>query len=192
MTRAVNDSDAVICTLGVRYRRSHPWGGIQGRPDVVPATVATLLAAVRATTQPRPCDIHVVLLSAFGAGESWPQLPGIARAVISSSALRVSYRALTQGEQLLRAGGQPHTIVRAVSLTDQPGTGRPVDATGLQLRGNPKVSREDVARLLLDLALDNISAEPHPVGPAGATRDRTTATIRVAAPLPRAREAAPR
>lgn len=148
MGRAIDGSTAVVCAVGVRYRKRHPWGGIQGRADVVPTAVRTLLAV--SGQGPAP---HVVLLSAFGAGESWGRLPLIARAVISSSALKTSYAGLTQGEDLLRTGHLPHAVVRAVTLTDAPGTGRSVDATGRTLRGNPNVARADVARLLLDTAL---------------------------------------
>lgn len=148
---AVADSAAVIVAAGIRYRGHHPWSGVAGRPDVVPAAVRAVLATGRAgdaTAGPR-----VVLLSALGAGESWASLPAVVRWVISTSALRTSYAGLTEGERLLRASGQAHTIVRAVTLTDGPATGRDLDATGRRLRGNPKVSRADVARLLLDTAL---------------------------------------
>jgi uncharacterized protein YbjT (DUF2867 family) len=149
IARAVAGSRAVVSTVGVRYRKRHPWGGIAGRPDVVPATVRTLLEALHDNAGETPL---VVLLSAFGAGESWQQLPGIARVIISSSALKTSYAGLTRAEELLAASTVPHIVVRSVTMTDGPATGRPVDATGELLRGNPRVSRTDVAALLVDAA----------------------------------------
>jgi uncharacterized protein YbjT (DUF2867 family) len=148
VAEALDGSAAVILALGLRYRRRHPWGGIDGRTDVVPAAVTSVLeAAGHAQTRPA-----VVLLSAFGAGDSWAKLPWIFRAIVSSSALRISYAGLSRAEELLLASGVRHTVVRAVSMTDAPASGRSADATGLALRGNPKVSRTDVAALLVDAA----------------------------------------
>lgn len=138
---------AVVVAVGVRYRGGNPWRGIDGPVDVVPTTIRSVLAA-------SPDTLPVVLLSAFGAGESWDQLPWIARAVIRSSALAVSYRGLTAAEDLLGDSGRPHVTVRSVTMVDGPATGGSADATGTRLRGNPKVTRGDVARLLAVQALD--------------------------------------
>ncbi|BCJ73796.1 NADH-flavin reductase [Catellatospora sp. IY07-71] len=135
---------AVIVAVGVRYRRRHPWSGIEGRPDVAPAAVRTALAAA-------PAGTRFVLLSAFGVGDSWRRLPAPVRAVLATSSLRVAYRELAVAERLVAAATPPGVVVRAVTLTDGPATGR-ADATGRPLRGNPKVSRADVAGLLLDTA----------------------------------------
>lgn len=144
--RAVAGSTACVIAAGVRYRGRHPWGGVAGRPDVVPAAVRTLVEVAEP-------GVHAVLLSAFGVGESWRRLPGVVRLVISTSARRVSYAGLAEAEELLGRSALPHTAVRAVTLTDAPATGGPVDATGRRWRGNPKVSRADLARLLVDTAL---------------------------------------
>lgn len=141
MREALFDAAAVVIAAGVRYRWDLPWAGVRGRADVVPAAVQS----VRATG----FRGRVVLLSAFGVGDSWAQLPGAARAVISSSALRTGFAQLGRGEDLVRASGRPASLVRAVTLTDRPGTGEDADATGRALRGNPRVSRDDVATLLL-------------------------------------------
>lgn len=146
MARATDGCSAVIVAVGVRYRHGNPWRGIDGPDDVVPTALASLLEV----TGP---DVRVVMLSAFGAGQSWGQLPWIARTVISTSALKRSYAGLTRGEELLAASGRRHDVVRAVTLSDAPATGASVDATGVQLRGNPSVPRTDVAALLLDLAV---------------------------------------
>ncbi len=147
---AVAGSAAVISTVGVRYRGRHPWSGIEGRADVAPAAVRSVIDALAVSGD---VGVPVVLLSAFGAGDSWRSLPAVVRAVIWTSALRTSYRALGEAEDLLRSSGRPHTVVRAVTLTDAAGTGGRVDVAPESLRGNPKVAREDVARLLLDVAL---------------------------------------
>ncbi|MDI1463309.1 SDR family oxidoreductase [Catellatospora sp. KI3] len=141
--------DAVVVCAGLRYRRGHPWSGVAGRSDVVPAAVRALLPAV-------PPSTRLVLLSAVGVGESWQRLPWIARAVIGTSSLRTAYRQLGAAERLLAGVPNPVTVVRAVTLTDGPGSGRTVNATGRPLRGNPTVPRADVAALLLDC-----SAEAH-------------------------------
>lgn len=156
VSAAVRGSSAVIMTAGLRYRGKHPWSGVAGRNDVVPTAVRAVLDAVSDlqsdATGPATTEPHLVLLSAVGAGDSWSSLPAVVRAVISTSALKVSYAGLTEGEQLLRTSGRRHTVVRAVTLTDAPASGGDVDATDRRLRGNPKVSRADLARLLTDVA----------------------------------------
>jgi uncharacterized protein YbjT (DUF2867 family) len=142
---AVAGSSAVIVAAGVRYRGRHPWSGIAGRPDVAPAAVRGVLSVVAP-------DQRVVLLSALGVGDSWPTLPAVVRWIISTSALRTGYAGLGEAEGVLHASGHPHTVVRAVTLTDGPATGRDTDGTNRPLRGNPKIARADVARLLLDVA----------------------------------------
>lgn len=152
MRAAVSGSQAIVVAVGVRYRGRHPWSGISGRPDVAPTAVRSLLAAGEPWQR-------VVLLSAFGAGDSWRALPAVVRAVISTSALKISYSGLTQAEQLVRSTGWRATVARAVTLTDGPATGRRVQTDDRAVRGNPKVSRADVARLLLDLALADDAPE---------------------------------
>ncbi|MEV4199312.1 NAD(P)-dependent oxidoreductase [Micromonospora globbae] len=146
MRTALAGADAAIVTVGVRYRRNHPWGGVDGRHDVVPAAIRTLLTVADS-------DTYVVLLSAFGVRESWRHLPLIAKMIIRTSSLSVGYAGLAEAEDLLDGSNQPHALVRAVTLTDGPATGGPVDASGRQLRGNPRVSRADLAVFLVDTAL---------------------------------------
>jgi uncharacterized protein YbjT (DUF2867 family) len=146
MRTALEGSSAVVSAVGVRYRGGNPFRGLEGPADVVPAAVAGVLAAASGT--PR-----LVLLSAFGVGDSRPALPAVFRLVVRLSALRHAYDNLDLAERLATSGRLPVTVVRAVTLTDAPGTGHPADATGRPLRGNPKVSREDVADLLLTAAL---------------------------------------
>ncbi|MBI4943451.1 MAG: SDR family oxidoreductase [Actinobacteria bacterium] len=148
MRAALDGSTAVVSAVGVRYRAGNPFKGLDGPADVVPTAVSAVLAA--AAGAPR-----LVLLSAFGAGDSRPALPAVFRLVVRLSALRHSYENLDRAERLALAGHLPVTVVRAVTLTDAPGTGRSADATGRALRGNPKVAREDVADLLLATALSD-------------------------------------
>jgi len=146
MRMALAGADGAIVAVGLRYRRNHPWGGVDGRHDVVPAAIRTLLEVADPST-------FVVLLSAFGVRDSWQQLPVIAKMIIRSSSLRIGYAGLAEAEELLAGSAQPHALVRAVTLTDAPATGGPVDASGRQLRGNPKLSRADLAVFLVDTAL---------------------------------------
>ena len=150
--KVVESCDAVVVAVGVRYRGGNPWRGLDGPADVVPTAVGTLIAAA-------PAQTPIVLLSAFGAGSSWQQLPWIARAVIGTSALKQSYAGLGHAEALLQGSGRPHTVVRAVTLKDRPSCGRSVDATGVALRGNPTVARVDVVGLLVDAALAPITGQ---------------------------------
>lgn len=146
VARAVDGARAVISTVGVRYRGGNPFRGLEGPSDVVPTAVASVLGA--ASGRPR-----LVLLSAYGAAETWSSLPGVVRMVIRLSALRHSYAGLEEGERLALAGPLPVSIVRAVTLSDAPASGRDAAAITVPPTGSSRVSREDVAEVLLTEAL---------------------------------------
>lgn len=152
VARALDGVSAVISAVGVRYRGGNPMRGLDGPADVVPTAVASVLAA--APGRPR-----LVLLSAYGTGETRSALPGVVRLVIRLSALRHSYAALEEAERLALAGPLPVSVVRPVTLSDAPATGRDLAAISTPPTGSSKVSREDVAEVLLAEALRDQGSE---------------------------------
>lgn len=105
MRSALAGSTAVVTAVGVRYRGGNPFTGLDGPADVVPTAVSTVLAAATGTP-------HLVLLSAFGAGESRSALPAVFRLVVRLSAMRHSYDNLDRAERLATDGRLPVTVVR--------------------------------------------------------------------------------
>ena len=132
---AVRGQDAVISTLGVG--NSLKALGLIGRS--VPAIIDAMQAhGVR----------RFILTSAYGVGETRrdvPFLPGILMRFL----LRDLYADKEAGEEYLRRSALDWTIVYPSTLTNGPRTGRYEVGERLVLHGFPRVSRADVAELVL-------------------------------------------
>ena len=97
---------------------------------------------------------RLVVCSAFGVGETWRDTPLIGRLVIRVL-LRDLYADKEIADALLRRCGLDWTIVYPTSLANGPRTGLYRVGERLALRGNPKISRADVADFMLKQVTDN-------------------------------------
>ena len=91
---------------------------------------------------------RLILLSAFGVGESRRDAPWIPR-IMYRVLLGDIFRDKLAGEKRVRQSSLDWTIVYPVLLTNGPLTLRYRAGERLELRGLPKISRADVARFLL-------------------------------------------
>jgi hypothetical protein len=95
---------------------------------------------------------RLVLTSAYGVGDTWEQVPAVPR-IVMRLLFQDLYRDKAIAESELRKSELDWLVVYPVTLTNGPFTGRyRVGARG-RLRGFPRVSRADVAHLLLEEAL---------------------------------------
>ena len=144
MTAAFEGADAVVCCLGPAGVRD-----LIGRQRLMTGAVATITAAMKGAGVPR-----VVLLSALGVGESRRKTSTLARFAYST-VVRAPYADKLASEKALVSSGLDWTIVYPVALKDAP-TPKPARAVPLDeidaVPGFPRVSREDVARTLLEAA----------------------------------------
>ena len=92
---------------------------------------------------------RLVILSAAGVGESWGQVPLLAR-VLFRTLLRNIHADHTAQEALVRTSSMDWTIVRAAILTDDPVSGT-VTATNTGKMG--RIGRADLSDFLLQEAL---------------------------------------
>jgi putative NADH-flavin reductase len=127
--------DAVISSLGVG--QSFKPGGLIAR--AAPAIVA----AMRQHGAQR-----LVFTSAFGIGLTWQDTPLVPRVFIRTL-LRTVYADKTTGEDVIRRSALDWTIVYPAGLTNGPRTGASRVGEHLKLSGFPRVSRADVASVLL-------------------------------------------
>jgi uncharacterized protein YbjT (DUF2867 family) len=123
--RAVGGTDAIVFAAG-----AGPGSGPERKWTVDYGAAVKLIAAARRTGVAR-----YVMVSSIGAD---PDAPG-------DDTFAVYLRAKGKADEKLRASGLDHTIVRPVSLTDDPGTGRVRIAERI---GSGKVPRDDVAAVL--------------------------------------------
>lgn len=132
---AVREQDAVISTLGRRatFRSAHLME--RSMRLIVPAMER---AGVR----------RLVVMSAFGVGESLRDAPTIPR-ILYRTLLRGIFADKAAAEARIRQCSLDWTLVYPVLLTDGPLTGRYRAGEKLALSGMPKISRADVAHFIL-------------------------------------------
>jgi uncharacterized protein YbjT (DUF2867 family) len=93
---------------------------------------------------------RIVVLSAAGVGESWGQIPLLAR-ILFRTMLRNIYADHRAQEAVVRESSLDWTVVRAATLKDEPATG---DYTAGNIGKVGRINREDLADFLVR-QLDN-------------------------------------
>jgi uncharacterized protein YbjT (DUF2867 family) len=143
---AINSADAVLVCLGTQGKR------MKKDVDLMQKSLPPIITAMKEPNVPR-----LVLLSAYGVGDS-ARTAGLMARVIYRTLVAAIYRDKERSEALLPGSGLKWTSVYPVILTDGP----PADAVEVRLMnqvhkvaGLPKVSRADVARVMLDAAQDD-------------------------------------
>lgn len=100
---------------------------------------------------------RLVLVSAFGAGDTAEKASGFAR-LIYRSVLGKFFRDKAASDQVLMKSGLDHTIVYPVNLKDAPALPaaavKRLDQVG-NVPGLPKLPFANVAKALVDIAGDN-------------------------------------
>jgi putative NADH-flavin reductase len=132
---AIAGKDAIICALGVA--NSLKSAGL----------IAGSLAAIVPAAEKH--DVRrVILISAFGVGDSFRNAPLVPR-LMYRLLLGDIYRDKKAGEDFLKASGLDWTIIHPVMLTAGPKTGTYRSGERLELHGIPKIARAEVAHFAL-------------------------------------------
>lgn len=132
---AFEGQDAVVSALGVgKSFKSH---------GLMAQAVPLIVSAMREHRVGR-----LVFTSAFGVGPTWQDTPLVPR-LFMRTLLRDVYADKEAGEQTIRNSDLDWTIVYPAGLTDGPRTGSARVGERLKLSGFPRVSRADVAAVLL-------------------------------------------
>lgn len=132
---AFENQDAVISALGV--------GQSFKSAGLIALAAPLIVAAMRESGVRR-----LVFTSAFGVGSTWQDTPFMPRLFVKTL-LRDVYADKAAGDQAIRSSGLDWTIVYPAGLTDGPCTGSARVGERLALSGFPRVSRADVAQVLL-------------------------------------------
>jgi putative NADH-flavin reductase len=133
--RAVPGHEAVVSALGRRRSFSSAHLMEQAMRAIVPPMQR---AGVR----------RLVVVSAFGVGETWRDAPLVLR-LMHRTVLRGIFADKKAAEDYVRATALEWTFVYPVALTDGPRTGRYRVGERLELRGIPTISRADVADFIV-------------------------------------------
>jgi len=135
ITAAMRGQDAVISTLGRRNTLRSDGLIARSMHLIVPA-------------MEQACVRRLVVMSAFGVGESRRDAPLIPR-IMYRVLLSGIFADKKAGEDEIRRSSLDWTIVYPVLLTDGPLTGSYRVGEHVELRGMPKISRADVAHFML-------------------------------------------
>jgi uncharacterized protein YbjT (DUF2867 family) len=115
-------------------------------------SVSSIITAMQEAHVPR-----LVLVSAYGVGDT-ARTAGLIARIVYKTVVSAVYRDKERSEALLPGSGLKWTCLYPVILSDGP----PADAVEVRpmtqvhkVAGLPKVSRADVARVILDAARDD-------------------------------------
>ncbi len=146
MQSAFEGADAVICCVGPKLDAR-----TLRKADLMQRSLPSIIAAMKNARVDR-----LVLVSAFGVGDTAAKASPVARLIYRSTMSGI-YGDKARSEAALPTSGLNWTTVYPVILNDAPKS----DAVTAQLLaavdkvpGLPKVSRANVAAILLDLAAD--------------------------------------
>jgi putative NADH-flavin reductase len=140
---AVAGRDAVLCALGPSSARELV------RSELMRATVPALVSSMERNGVRR-----LILLSALGVGESARHAPWVARFAFGTILRRIG-KDKEHAEDAVRASNLEWTIVYPPSLSDGRATGGYRHGESLKLSGSPRMSRTDVAHLMLAQPTDD-------------------------------------
>jgi uncharacterized protein YbjT (DUF2867 family) len=143
---AINGAAAVLVCLGTRGER------MKKKVDLMQKSLPWIIKAMKDTNVPR-----LVLESAYGVGNT-AHTAGLIARVLYKTVVRAIYQDKERSEALLPGSGLKWTTVYPVILSDGPLADavevRPMTQVQ-KVAGLPKVSRADVARVMLDAARDD-------------------------------------
>ena len=143
---AIGGCEAVISTLNNNRASDLPWARAVSPMMFMTRSIGNALDAMRRSDVRR-----IVVLSAFGVGDSFASAPAVLRLLIRWTNLRIAYEDHEAQEVLLRDSGLDWTCVRAAILTNRLSRGKPI----VSYDGRPKpamtIGRSEVARFMVQI-----------------------------------------
>ncbi|TVY17063.1 Flavin reductase (NADPH) [Lachnellula arida] len=139
---------AVIVTLASLRATDSPFSAPVSPPSMMTDAHVAIIAAMK-----RHGVKKLVTMSAFGVGDSMPNLILPMRLILNHSGVAYGYRDHFEGEKIIKSGGLDWTIVKPAMLKD--GERKEVTVWGDQGKGigmMPKASRASVAGFLVQCA----------------------------------------
>jgi len=142
LNEALQGIDAVVVSLNINRTSDNPFAKITSPLTLISDSVGALIPAMEQNNVKR-----IVSISASGVGDSYKQLPLVARLFLRSSNIWKAYEDHARQEQLLRKSGLEWTIVRPVMLTNKD-TDKAIATIGKPTGST--ISRKAVATFILD------------------------------------------
>lgn len=140
---ATSDEDTARAAAGTEAALVALGSGRSVRSEIATRAAAALIPALRAAGVRR-----VVVLSAFGVGETERQAHGLMR-LLYRTVMRQLFRDKAKADAAWRASGLDWTLVYPTMLTNGPASGSYRAAPALRAHGMPRISRADVADFMV-------------------------------------------
>ena len=142
LTKTLQGMDAVVVSLNINRTSDNPFAKVVSPLTLISDSVKALIPAMQ-----RNNVMRLITVSASGVGDSWKDMPLIARLFIRSTSIMRAYEDHDRQEQAVRKSKLDWTIVHPVMLNDKDSD--EYKATiGKPTSGG--ISRKGVARFILD------------------------------------------
>lgn len=142
LAKALKGIDAVVVSLNINRTSDNPFAKVVSPLTLISDSIKVLIPAMQKNNVKR-----LITISASGVGDSWMNMPLIARILIKNSNIMRAYEDHDRQEQLIKASTLDWTIVRPVMLTNKENEN--YKATQGKPAGSG-ISRAGVARFVLD------------------------------------------
>jgi uncharacterized protein YbjT (DUF2867 family) len=143
--KAVSMADEVISVINNPRASESPWAKVLGRPFMIRDSIKNVVRSMKNQGKKR-----ILVMSTFGAGESFDHLPWFVRLLVKYSNMKVAFADHTGQEEVLKASDLDWTVVRCVQLSNE----ERLDPLIVSSNNTPKpanlVSRKQAALFLVE------------------------------------------
>jgi hypothetical protein len=143
---AMENCEAVICTLNISRISDNPWAKLRAPKDLISRSIQNSLNAMKVRGVNR-----IISLSTLGAGDSKDKMPLVLKLFVAISNLKHAFRDHTRQEKHLAQSDRAWTVIRLPMLTEERGETEILVNINDGVKLNKEINRESVARFMLSI-----------------------------------------
>lgn len=141
---AMQGCSAVLSALNISRTSDFPWAALRTPKDFISASIKNVIEAADQLNISR-----IIVVSAWGVGETKSQIPFWFRWMIDCSNIRFGYIEHQQQEKLLKNSSLNYTCIRPAILTNSTKVKQPIISIGNSPKPSLFISRLNVARFMI-------------------------------------------
>lgn len=143
--KAISLVDAVISVINNPRATESPWAKVLGQPYMVRDSIKNVVAAMKKQGKKR-----ILVMSTYGAGESYNDLPWWLRMFVKFSNMKVAFDDHTGQENVLKESDLDWTVVRCVQLSNTDKLGELIVSYKNSAKPAALISRKHAAKFLVE------------------------------------------
>lgn len=144
LENAIEGQDVVVSCLGIKRKsQSNPWS-----PLASPENFTEMVAEKAIPILKKHGVKRMVMISSAGVGDSWSQVSGAMRFLLSRSNVKYALNDFYKTEQVFIKSGIDYLSVRPVGLVDEEKDQQPKIVDHFKM--SSKISRQQVAEWMMD------------------------------------------